>query len=126
MLLLIPVGDLLENLLNPLLLRVCGYSLVVLMVLPVVFLSKRTDKSEANFDEHDKLICKRALIIALLAVFGLLSIVYLIALFTLGEKTLIPVGILPEVVYGAFIVFIIVLSAAVLLQYPRTSKGEKS
>lgn len=126
MLLLVPVVDMLDNVLNPIVLRVCGYGAAFLMVLPLMFLQKKSRKAGVDFDERDRLICRKALVIALVVVLGLLSTAYMITLFALGEKASIPVGLLPEIVYSAFIVFILTLSVAVLLQYQRRGKGEES
>ena len=98
----------------------------VFFFLPVLWLERSRKKSKVEFDERDRLIIKRSLLVASVSLFGLLSVAYLVVLFILSPKVSITVSLLPDVVYGAFITFILIISIAVLVQYGWGNKGEKS
>ena len=70
-----------------------------------------------NFDERDKLIIKKAVIIAFVVVSVVLIACYTLTLFSLGETGFISVSKLPVIVYAASILFIFACSLAVLIQY---------
>jgi len=62
-LLLVPVVDMVETTINPIVLRIVCYSLAILMVVPCYFIhKKKPDTSEP--DERDKFIIKRAILAA--------------------------------------------------------------
>jgi hypothetical protein len=97
----------------------------VLLILPLFFIDRKRKGAEAEIDERDNFIIKRALLTAFVSVFGLLGVAYLVVLFILSPKVSITLSLLPAVVYGAFIIFIIILSVAVLVQYGwRNKNGE--
>ena len=117
MLLLVPVGDILENILNPIVLRICGYTMACLLVLPIFFINRKRKSAEAETDERDIFIIKKALIISLVSICALLLVAYMVTLFVPGLTGSISVEVLQTLVFFSFIIFILILSAAILIQY---------
>lgn len=115
--LLIPLGDLVDTKVNPILMRAIGYCLAILMVLPLWFLNKR--KAEVDMDERDKAIIKRACIIAAAIVTGGLLAVYAASVLALLPGAQITVSTLQAVVFFALTAFLLVFSSAILIQYGR-------
>ena len=116
--LLIPLVDLVDTKINPILLRVIGYPLVILLILPLWFLSKKK-KSEVNMDERDKVIIKRACIIAGSIVAAGLLVVYTFFIFTSSPDVRLTTSTLQGVVFYALTGFLLTLSSAILIQYGR-------
>jgi hypothetical protein len=115
--LLIPLVDLVDTKINPVLICAVGCPLAILMVLPLWFLNKK--KAEVDMDERDKAIIKRACIIAAAIVTGGLLTVYAASIFTLLPDAEITVSTLQAVVFFALTAFLLVLSLAILIQYGR-------
>ncbi len=125
-LLMIPAIDIVEKSLGTLLTHVVGYSVgLPLLILVIYLIHKIETQPGVNFDERDKLIIKKAIIIAFAVVSIALIAWYILTLFSLGETGFISVSKLPVIVYTASILFIFVCSLTVLVQYGR-GKGEKS
>ena len=117
-LLYIPAIDIIEKDMGPLLTHLIGYAVGLLLLILVIYLIRKIDTQPGvNFDERDKLIIKKAVIIAFAAVSIVLISWYILTLFSLGEAGLVSVSKLPVIVYIAFILFIFVCSIAVLVQY---------
>ena len=114
--LLIPLVDLVDTKINPVLLRVIGYPLVIVLLLPLWFLN-RSRKNEVEMDERDKVIIKRACIIAVGIVAGGLLAVYTVFLLMSSPEGKITISTLQGVVFFAFVAFLFALSSAVLIQY---------
>lgn len=114
--LLIPLVDLVDTKINPILLRVIGYPLVILLVLPIWFLTKKK-KTEVDMDERDKAIIKKACIIAVGIVTGGLLTVYTFFIFMSSSDNKITTSTLQGVVFFAFTAFLLVFSSAILIQY---------
>lgn len=125
MLLLVPVVDMFEAVVNPIVLRIFCYSLAVVMVLPCYFIYKKKSDKINEPDERDKLIIKRAILAAFCIVCVILLVAYTIVVFISNPKTLILVETLPVILYCAAIIFIVTLSLATLVQYRvRRKNGE--
>jgi len=122
MLSIVVVVDLIETAVNPVLLRVCGFSLAVLLVLPIVYINRKRKDAEADVDERDRLIIKKALIGSLVSICALLLVAYMVTLFIPGLTGSISVEMLQTVVFFSFIIFILIFSVAVLVQYGRRGK----
>jgi hypothetical protein len=121
-LLLIPAVDLIDTKVNPVLLRVVAYPLALVLVVPIYFIEKK-NSHKVSLDERDKLIVKRAILVACALLFGLMVVAYVTVYFiTPGSTGSIPVSHLPEILYVASIVFILTLSIAILVQYGRGGK----
>ncbi len=117
-LLMIPVIDFVEKDLGPLLTHLVGYSVGLGLLILVIYLIRKIENQPGvNFDERDKLIIKKAIIVAFAVVSIALIGWYILTLFSLGETGFISVSKLPVIVYAAFILFIFVCSLAVLVQY---------
>jgi hypothetical protein len=99
---------------------------LVFFVLPVWRLERSRRKSKVELDERDRVIIKRSVIGASISGFAVLCISYLVALFLLGAEASIKISLLSAIIYGAFIVFMLILSLAVLLQYGRAHEGGES
>jgi Na+/H+ antiporter NhaC len=95
---------------------------VVFFVLPIVLLNRSRKKSKVELDERDRLIIKRAVIVAFILTLAVLCIAYLVGLFWFGVEALVKISLLSAVIYTAFIVFMLILSLAVLVQYGRGCK----
>jgi hypothetical protein len=117
--LLIPLVDLVDTKVNPILLRVIGYPLVILMVLAIWFLTRKKSQVEAEIDERDKTIIKRALLIAGGLVCAGLLILYAVMIFVGGPGEKVQITTLPVVVFFSFVAFLLIVSLAVLVQYGR-------
>ena len=115
--LLIPLVDLVDTKVNPVLLRVIAYPLVIVMILPIWFLTRKRNQAEVQMDERDKAIVKRSLLIACGAVGVGLLIIYTAVIFAGGRDEIVKVSTLPVVVFFSFIAFLLILSSAVLVQY---------
>ena len=98
---------------------------VVFLFLPIAWLNRSRKRSKSVQDERDKLIIKRAVLAAFLSLTGLFIIGYIITLFAVKTTASMPAGKLPEILYGGSIIFILVLSVAVLVQYSWRVRGEK-
>jgi uncharacterized membrane protein YiaA len=122
LMLLIPLIDLVDTKINPILLRVIGYPLAVLMVLPAWLLSRKYKKDEVQIDERDKMIVKRALLVAGGLVCVGLLIFYAVLIFTRGPGEKVEISTLPAVVFFSFVAFLLIVSSAVLIQYGRGGK----
>ena len=125
-LLMIPAIDIIDKDLGPLLTHLVGYSVGLPLLILVIYLIRKIDtQAGVNFDERDKLIIKKAIIVAFAVVSIALIGWYILTLFWLGEAGSVSVSKLPVIVYTASILFIFVCSLAVLVQYGR-GKGETS
>ena len=115
--LLIPLGDLVDTKVNPVLMRVIGYPLAFLMVLPIWFLTRKKNQTDVEMDERDKMIVKRALLVAGgLVSTGLLA-VYTISIFAIEPDGKIQLSTLPIIVFFSLTAFLLVVSLTVLIQY---------
>jgi fatty acid desaturase len=125
-LLMIPVIDIIEKGLGPLLTHLVAYSVgLPLLVLVIYLIRKIENQPGVGFDERDKLIIKKAIIVAFTIVSIALIAWYILTLFWLGEAGFISVSKLPVIVYTASILFIFVCSLTVLVQYGRKEKNHE-
>jgi len=115
--LLIPLVDLVDTKIDPILRRVIGYPLVILWILPLWFLSKK--KTEVDMDERDKEIIKRALLISISLIAIISCLAFTVCLFTLGLENAITFTMddISAVIYAVLVAFILVLSLTVLIHY---------
>ncbi len=122
LLLLLPLIDLLGTKINPIMLRVISYSLIVLMVFPVWFLSRKYKKDKVEADEHDRIIVKKAFFIAGCLVCTGLLILYAFLIFTRTPDETVRISTLLLTVFFSFIAFLFIVSSVVLVQYGRGGK----
>ena len=116
-LLLVPVVDIFETALNPILLWAIGYPLAILMILPLIFINKKSKQSEVCSDERDKLIVRKAIIIAFTILCVILLAAYTISIFAFDVTASLPVRAFSFIIYTSFIIFVLILSIATLIQY---------
>ena len=98
----------------------------VVMVPSVILLRRKQSASEVESDERDDLIKKRAVIASFISVWILLAGVTVIPRFVIGIKGSIPVWLLVFINLGVLLGAGLVYAVAVLIQYGRRGKGEKS
>jgi len=92
----------------------------------IIFLRKKQSPAEVDSDERDNFIKRRAVLVSFVSVWILLFTSSMIPRFIVGQDGSIPVWILPIINLGVFIIVMLVYSTAILVQYSRTGKGEKS
>ena len=90
---------------------------------PLIF---RKDKGAVTCDERDKLINRRAALAGFGTAYMVVGLVCMIPFFVLGPKANISVTWLPMIFMGAGITHFFAHSVAILIQYGRGGKGEKS
>ncbi|MGB2809644.1 MAG: hypothetical protein WBC22_18020 [Sedimentisphaerales bacterium] len=90
---------------------------------PLIF---RKDKGRVTFDERDKLIKKRAALAGFGTSYLFVGLACMIPFSILGPKATISVTWLPNIFMGTGLSLFFVTSVAILVQYGRGSKGEKS
>lgn len=83
-------------------------------------------QGKVRFDERDQLFYMRAWFLGYCASYLFFVIVCMTTWFIYGPMGTISVNVLPLTVVGGFLALILVHSLAILVQYGRTGKGEKS
>ncbi len=92
----------------------------------IFFLRKKQSPKEPEFDERDNIIKQRAWIAAFISTWIIFLAASVFPQFFVGLDGSIPVWLLPIVTVSLFYPVLFVYSVAVLIQYSRTGKGEKS
>jgi hypothetical protein len=92
----------------------------------LVFIFKKRNKTTVVSDERDVLIEKRAFVAAYLSSLMLLPAGLLVLQLLLGLRGTIEIWLLTLVMFLILQLTILVYSVAILVQYGRGSKGEKS
>ena len=90
---------------------------------PILFRKKR---GQLGFDERDLLIYNRASLVAYSLFWVFFTAACMVPWLVLGRGAKIPVVVLPCMLAGGFVIVQLIQSIAILIQYGRTSKGEKS
>ncbi len=90
---------------------------------PLIF---RKDKGKVAVDERDKLIKRRSALAGFAASYLFVGLACMIPFSILGPKASISVTWLPNIFAGAALSAFFVTSVAILVQYSRANKGEKS
>ncbi len=106
--------------------RFIALILFCLLVPYLIFLFKKQSPAEVESDERDSLIIKRAVLISFVSTWLLLAASCIIPRFIVGYSGCIPIWVLSLVDFCIFMAAIFIYSAAVLIQYGRGNKGEKS
>ncbi|MHC4426699.1 MAG: hypothetical protein ACYSYV_11470 [Planctomycetota bacterium] len=99
---------------------------LVFAVTSIILLRRRQSPAEVDSDERDRLIKYRAVVACFVSVWFLLAAATLIPRFVVGIKGSIPVWLLAFVNLGVLLIAMLVYCVAVLIQYGRGAKGEKS
>ncbi|MDD5063600.1 MAG: hypothetical protein PHQ35_02420 [Phycisphaerae bacterium] len=84
------------------------------------------DKGKVTCDERDKLINSRAAVAGFGAAYLVTGLACMLPFFILGPDTTMRVGWLPMIFGAAGLTSFFVHSVAILIQYGRGNKGEKS
>jgi hypothetical protein len=82
--------------------------------------------SGVDFDERDNSVRKNAVLAAFVGLWILLFAASIIPSFVAGDAGSIQVCLLPIINIGVFVVVMLIYSVAILVQYGRREKGEKS
>ncbi len=82
--------------------------------------------AEVDKDERDSYIKKNAVLVSFVSLWFLLFASSLIPGFVVGDDGSIPVILLPIIDFVVFLVAMLIYSVAILAQYNRGNKGEKS
>ncbi len=98
----------------------------VLLLLAIFFINRKQKNAEAEIDERDRFIIRRALIATFVSICVIPIVACAVAIFALEPEATILVRCFPVIIYFAYIIFILIFSAAILIQYGWRGKGEKS
>ena len=82
----------------------------------------RKKQGVVEFDERDKLINKRSLLAGYFVIWGFFITACIVPYLMFGPTGSIPVYIMPVILYGTFIVTMLVHSVLILVQYGRGGK----
>ena len=98
----------------------------VLLLLAIFFINRKRNNAEAEIDERDRFIIRRSLISTFISICVIPIVACAVAIFVLEPKATILIGAFPVIIYFAYIIFILIFSAAILVQYGWGGKdGEK-
>ncbi len=97
----------------------------VLLIMPVILMRKKQSPQEVEKDERDRMIEKRAVIAAFVAVWILLFAASLIPRFIVELDGAIPVWSLAFINVGILVIVLLVYSVVVLVQYGWRGKDGK-
>jgi hypothetical protein len=98
--------------------------ILLYMIVSVILIRKKQSPAEPQADERDKQIQKTAVLVSFVAVWILLYIASVAACMIFEEDGYgtMPVALLPIINLGVFLAAMIIYSAAILIQYPRSIK----
>ena len=99
---------------------------IIIMAIGIIFFRKKQSPNEPDSDERDNQIKQRSVLVAFISVIPLFLAASLIPQLFIGLDGSIPVWSLPIVTVCIFYIVLLVYSIAVLVQYARGGKGEKS
>jgi len=91
----------------------------VLLLLVTFFINRKQKNAEAEIDERDTFIIRRALIAAFVSICVIPIVACAVAIFVLEPEASISVGGFPIIIYFIYIIFILIFSVAILVQYGR-------
>jgi len=99
-----------------------------LLLVPIYLIERKKDTREVDMDERDKRIIKKALLVSFILLAVMSGLAFIAAFFVLGLQSTIPITMdeLSAVIYLVLVIFVLILSLAVLSQYGWGGKdGEK-
>jgi hypothetical protein len=99
--------------------------LLGLMGISSAVFRKKRRQGGTNFDERDRLIYERSLTAAHSVFWPFFVAACMLPWLIFRSSGSVPVYVLPIILGGGGVVAIVVQSVAILVQYSRTSKGEK-
>lgn len=101
-------------------------SFLLFIAAGIFFLRRKQSPNEPESDERDKIIKQRAWIAAFISTWILFLAASVVPQLFVGLDGSIPVWLLPIVTVILFYPVLFVYAVAVLIQYSRIGKGEKS
>jgi hypothetical protein len=102
------------------------FAFLAIFIPAIILLRKQQSPAEVDSDERDALIRKNALVASYTSAWILFAISILILWLAVGPNGTIAVWIFPLIVLEVFFIAMIIYSIAILVQYDREPKGEKS
>lgn len=121
----VPIIDKYESQLGLVWTHVIGYCVCIpALIVPLFFLMKKSGRHEVEYDERDKAIIKKAVIVGFVTL-GAAELIGYVAILTQKEhgRPMLTTDNLSIALYYGFIIYIFSLSTTVLIQY---GKGEQS
>lgn len=106
--------------------RLLCWAIVFFMAGGAVLVTRRQSPAEPISDERDDLIKKNAILVCFVSVWAALAAASVIPTFVTGGVGSIPVAMLPLIHMGVVLTALLVYPIAVLIQYHRSGKGERS
>jgi hypothetical protein len=100
--------------------------LALFLIAGVFFIRRKQSPAEPDSDERDNYIKKNAVIACFVSVWVSLFLLNIIPIYIVGETGSISVSTLPIINTGIVFIAMLVYSLAILFQYGREAKGEKS
>ena len=97
----------------------------VLLLLAIFFINRKRNNAEAEIDERDRFITRRALIATFVSICVIPIVACAVAIFALEPQATILIRLFPIIIYFAYIIFILIFSAAILVQYGWGGKDGK-
>jgi len=90
-----------------------------LLLVPIYLIERKKDTREVDMDERDKRIIKKALLVSFILLAVMSGLAFIAAFFVLGLQSTIPITMdeLSAVIYLVLVIFVLILSLAVLSQY---------
>ena len=104
----------------------CFIAILALLKLNPFLFKKSQSQSGVISDERDSLIIKRALAFTFITFWWVFVISSLLLWWFVGPRNSVPTITLPLMIFGGAVFMKIVCSAAILVQYGKGDKGEKS
>ena len=94
----------------------------VLLLLAIFFINRKRNNAEAEIDERDRFITRRALIATFVSICVIPIVACAVAISVLEPKATILIRTFPIIIYFAYVIFILIFSVAILVQYGRGAK----
>jgi hypothetical protein len=101
-------------------------AIILVSIVGLFLIRRKQSPEEPESDERDKLIQYRAVLAAFVSVWLLLAAECLIPKYIIGMDGSLPVWLLPIINVCMLYIVLLVYSIAVLIQYGRGVRGEKS
>ena len=108
------------------LVKVWSGFILVFLASGVAFVHWKRKPSDVDFDERDNSVRKNAVLVAFVSLWVLLFAASIIPSFVAGDTGSIQVCLLPIINVSVFVVVMLIYSVAILVQYSRDARGEKS
>jgi len=124
----IVVFDLLDTIVSWPIMLLVGIVWGGLLLVPIYLIERKKGTCEVDMDERDKRIIKKALLFSFILLAVMSGLAFITAFFVLGLQSTISITMdeLSAVIYFVLVIFVLVLSLSVLVQYGwRDKDGDK-